>query len=183
MFGRSEDIFEEKRPKEEKISRAERKEEKLHEKELKKQEKEDLKQQRAAFEEEMKGRELEEKRRKQLEKEDEKNARLAKMAAKKIEKAEMRSKEKEHTKKQVALMVLCLVLSFAAGVGAAFLAAWVNHVSFVLPRFLPFIGLVFVFAFSTVNFFCHEGKAEVAAGAFSLLSLAGGIVELAFLFH
>ena len=62
MFGRSEDIFEEERPKEEKVTRQERREEKLREKERKKQEKEDLKQQRAAFEEEMKGRELEEKR-------------------------------------------------------------------------------------------------------------------------
>ena len=80
MFGRSEDIFEEERPKEEKVTRQERREEKLREKERKKQEKEDLKQQRAAFEEEMKGRELEEKRRKQLEKEDARNAKLAKKA-------------------------------------------------------------------------------------------------------
>ena len=44
MFGRSEDIFEEERPKEEKVTRQERREEKLREKERKKQEKEDLKQ-------------------------------------------------------------------------------------------------------------------------------------------
>ena len=41
MFGRSEDIFEEERPKEEKVTRQERREEKLREKERKKQEKED----------------------------------------------------------------------------------------------------------------------------------------------
>ena len=55
--------------------------------------------------------------------------------------------------------------------------------SFAPVKFLPFALLAFVFTFSTANFFLHEGKIEVAAGAFSLLSLAGGIVELAYLFH
>ena len=59
----------------------------------------------------------------------------------------------------------------------------IGHVSFAPVKFLPFALLAFVFAFSTANFFLHEGKIEVAAGAFSLLSLAGGIVELAYLFH
>ena len=105
MFGRSEDIFEEERPKEEKVTRQERREEKLREKERKKQEKEDLKQQRAAFEEEMKGRELEEKRRKQLEKEDARNAKLAKKAEKKIAKVEMRSEKKPPFKNRIFFVI------------------------------------------------------------------------------
>ena len=182
MFGRSEDIFEDERPKEEKVTRQERREEKLREKERKKQEKEDLKQQRAAFEEEMKGRELEEKRRKQLEKEDARNAKLAKKAEKKIAKVEMRSEKKPSFKNRIFFVVL-LLLCFAAGFGAAVFVAWIGHVSFAPVKFLPFALLAFVFTFSTANFFLHEGKIEVAAGAFSLLSLAGGIVELAYLFH
>ena len=177
MFGRSEDIFEEERPKEEKVTRQERREE-----ERKKQEKEDLKQQRAAFEEEMKGRELEEKRRKQLEKEDARNAKLAKKAEKKIAKVEMRSEKKPSFKNRIFFVIL-LLLCFAAGFGAAVFVAWIGHVSFAPVKFLPFALLAFVFTFSTANFFLHEGKIEVAAGAFSLLSLAGGIVELAYLFH
>ena len=178
MFGRSEDIFEEERPKEEKVTRQERREEKLREKERKKQEKEDLKQQRAAFEEEMKGRELEEKRRKQLEKEDARNAK----PEKKIAKVEMRSEKKPSFKNRIFFVIL-LLLCFAAGFGAAVFVAWIGHVSFAPVKFLPFALLAFVFTFSTANFFLHEGKIEVAAGAFSLLSLAGGIVELAYLFH
>ena len=115
-------------------------------------------------------------------KEDEKNARLAKKAAKKIEKVEMRSK-KEHSGKKIFLLILLFVLCFVSGFAAAFLVAWVNKVSFAVPAFLPFVVLVDVFAFSTVSFFSNEGKKEVAAGAVSLLSLAGGIAELAFLFH
>ena len=134
------------------------------------------------FEEEMKGRELEEKRRPQLEKEDARNAKLAKKAEKKIAKVEMRSEKKPSFKNRIFFVVL-LLLCFAAGFGAAVFVAWIGHVSFAPLKFLPFALLAFVFTFSTANFFLHEGKIEVAAGAFSLLSLAGGIVELAYLFH
>ena len=71
--------------------------------------------------------------------------------------------------------MILLLLCFAAGFGAAAFVAWIGHVSFAPVKFLPFALLAFVFTFSTANFFLHEGKIEVAAGAFSLLSLAGGI--------
>ena len=41
MFGRSEDIFEEEKTKDEKLTREEKKQERLQQKELKRQEKED----------------------------------------------------------------------------------------------------------------------------------------------
>ena len=68
MFGRSEDIFEEEKTKEGRLTREEKKQERLKQKELKRQEKEDLKQQKAAFEAEMRNREEEKKRQAKLEK-------------------------------------------------------------------------------------------------------------------
>lgn len=184
MFGRSGDIFEEEKPEEEKLTRAQRKEERLQEKEKKRQEKEDLRQQKAAFEEEMKNRELERKRQKQIEKEDEKNAKLALKATKKIEKAERRLEKKEkHSVKNIVLLVLLCIICFASGFGAALLVTWLNGVSFDIFAILPFVVLVDVFAFSTASFFQSDGKREIISGACSLLSLAGGIAELAWLFH
>lgn len=186
MFGRSEDIFEEKRPKEIKLTREEKKQERLQQKELKKLEKEDLKQQKAAFEEERKNREREIKQQKQNDKEDALNAKLAAKAAKKIEKAEKRSERKRAGKKTAgSMLVRALIILFCllSGFAAAFFACYLNGAEFLAVRVWQLILAVDVFAFSTAAFYSTAGKKSVVCEIISLLALCVCIGELAYIFH
>lgn len=182
MFGRSEDIFEEERPKEIKPTREERKQERLQQKELKKQEKEDLKQQRAAFEEEKKNREQERKRQKQNDKEDALNAKLAAKAAKKIEKTE-KNEQKKKTAGGIFVRVLVILFCLISGFAAAFLICYLNRVDFAVLQVWQLILTVDLFFLFTAAFISTEGKKSVVCEIMSLLALCVWIAELGVIFH
>lgn len=182
MFGRSEDIFEEEKTKDEKLTREEKKQERLQQKELKRQEKEDLKQQKAAFEEEMRNREEERKRQEKLEKEDEKNARLAAKAAKKIEKVEKRANKPKKSALSIILAIVLVVLFLASGFGVTAAACLMNAVTFSILLMWPLVVSVDVFFFSSAGFFVGTGKKEMISAAVSFVSLGASIVLIAKIF-
>lgn len=182
MFGRSEDIFEEEKTKEVKLTREEKKQERLQQKELKRQEKEDLKQQKAAFEAEMRNREEERKRQAKLEKEDAKNARLARKAAKKIEKVENRSNKQKKSALSIILTIVLVILFFASGFGVTAAVCVVNAATFSILLMWPLVVSVDVFFFSSAGFFVGKGTKEMVSAAISFVSLAASIVLIAKLF-
>ena len=182
MFGRSEDIFEEEKTKEGRLTREEKKQERLKQKELKRQEKEDLKQQKAAFEAEMRNREEEKKRQAKLEKEDAKNARLAAKAAKKIEKVENKSRGQKKSALSILLSLVLVILFFASGFGVTAAVCVINAVTFSILLMWPLVVSIDVFCFSAAGFFVGQGRKEVFSAAVSFVSLAASIVFVAKIF-
>lgn len=150
MFGRSEDIFEEEKPKREKVSREEKKQERLEEKEARRQEKEDAR-----------------------------NAKFAAKATKTIEKVEQKSTKGKTSAGKIigsVILVLCCLLS---GVGAGYLVMVVKNLSFDILHIAPFAVSVDVFAFATAAYFASDKKRAAAGALVSFLALIAAIVFLA----